>query len=435
MTERVNRTDWELLQRVFLCTVVFACIPLDYTLKLRITGIPILNGFLLATAFTVMFCYTRKYKGRFHPLVAISIGAGVFLCGITLTYQDRPAFDSRGALQDILSYAGLPVGIALGQFCGRDRFMILVRRCFVAVSITFAISIVLLLRGYIQSAGGDERLLDPAMYTSSFLIAVFFPGLWFTAGVKRTFWRGVAIGGLLLNLVFAMISATRSVLITLIAAIAITAIIEIKKDFRNMIWVCGILIAFGAYFQGERGWEAFESTLLGERLTSTEFQNEDRFEELNMMLDQMGPAEWIHGVGFGSGFESPVTRNSETGSLLALGPHIGITTLLYKGGLPAMLLLIATPCLLCLWRVVFARHSRADPFAAGVTVYLVQSCISGGWGFFALLVLGSLFTLTRERAQAARELIVVSPWPPNAQPAPALRGTGPIAAARSGDTD
>jgi hypothetical protein len=155
------------------------------------------------------------------------------------------------------------------------------------------------------------------------------------------------------------------------------------------------------------GLEAFENTKLAERFNATDYANESRYQELTEMLDQMGTSEWIHGVGFGTGFDSTVAR--QTNLPFATVPHIGITTLLYKAGAPAFLVLMVAPCLAGVFGLVFFRSSNRDPFLAGVAIYFAQACVSGGWGFFPLLLLGAFLYLglrKEGRSRSSRVLVL-----------------------------
>jgi len=392
----------EVLEKVLLATVIFASIPTNFTLRMRVFGIPILDGFYIATMLAVTGAYLQRYK-RPKLMVAAYVVAGIGFGIVTVAHWDLPRFDLRGAFQDVSSYSGLPVGAALGQFAGKHAFERIAKRWYAAISIIFLINLILLLLGYLQSAGGNERLLDPAMYTSSFLIAMLFPGIWAGGAPRRNFWRIVAMGGIGMNFLFAVVSATRSVLITSIAAIVCAVIIQIKRDSRSSLWIAAFVAAFAAIFWGAAGPERFEGSLLGERLASTDYQGENRFEELTMMLDQMETRDWIYGVGFGTGFESPIMRETDTG--LATAPHIGIVTLLLKGGAPAMVLLMLVPCFWGISGLLLSRRGSADPFFAGIGVYFVEASISGGWSFLPLLVFGACFALSRERSQDQRRVV------------------------------
>ncbi|MEP6716482.1 MAG: hypothetical protein ABJC09_13005 [Terriglobia bacterium] len=382
---------------ILIATVVFASLPLSFTLDMRVGSIPVMNGFVLATVIATSFSYVTKYRGNRFVVIFYAL-AGVFMTAIMLATWDESPFEQRTALQDISCYCGLPIGVALAQLKGKDEFHSLLKKCYVAICITFAFSLVLLLTGYVESIGSGGREIDGAMFTSSFLIAMAFPCLWSRARLNRPLEKGIAFSGMALTIFFAVISATRSVFITVVISLICTAVVEIKRNPRNLIWMgaASLLLAGAAISGTVPGLAALQQTQLGDRLAATDYAKEDRFEELTSMLDSMGPAEWARGAGFGSGFPSPIPEGG-----IATVPHIGITTVLYKGGAPAMIFLILGPCLLCLWKLSFAGRSPADPFLAGVAVYVVQASLSGGWAFLPLTLLGSFLYLGLEKRNAA----------------------------------
>jgi hypothetical protein len=106
----------------------------------------------------------------------------------------------------------------------------------------------------------------------------------------------------------------------------------------------------------------------------------------------MHATEWVVGAGLGSSFESPIPDDG-----LATVPHIGITTLLYKGGVFVFVALILLPCLIAWFRLLTSKSSGHDPFLAGVAVYFVEACLSGGWTFLALFTLGMFLQLGLQR--------------------------------------
>jgi len=391
-------------ERCFLWTLFFACLPADYVLRLRVLTIPILDGFFFVTGAVVLLAYMAAYRGRSSLVTGYAFGFG-YLCVVTGFYSSLPNFDPKAALQDVMAYAGLPTGIALGLLLGKSRFQTLMRRSYLVVSATFAISLILLTLGYIQSVGGDQRLVDPAMYTSSFAIPALAPCVWPFSGGRKRYWRLVTVTGLGLSLFFCMISATRSTLIVTLAASGCIGFIEIKRKAANALWTGTLLAALLLVLLGGSGLQRFESTFLGERLATTDYESEARIEELNAMLDQMGWQEWVHGTGLGYGFESPIALESGTG--LSSAPHIGITTLFYKGGVPAVALLMLLPCALGLFGLLFSGFSDRLPFLTGVAIYLLQACLSGGWAFLPLLLFGAFVALGQDRrAQATGDVIL-----------------------------
>jgi len=356
---------------------------------MRVYGIPIHNAFYLLNIVVIALTYLTHQPVR-KGTVIVYTAAGLYLAALGLLRRDDPLFDIRSALQDVTNYAALPLGIALAQLKGKAGLKQLLRICYLLVAIVFAVNLVLISFGYLESTGTGERQLDLAMFTSDIFICMSFPCVWVSSGPIQ---KLTAVSGMILCAVFAVTSATRSMFIIFIASLVLTAIVEIKKDGRYLIWISAVIILMTVGAAGGLpGLGTFQNTLLAERLESTDYQREDRYEELSMMLSQMGTTEWIFGSGFGRQFES---RIPESG--LTAAPHIGVTALLYKGGLPAFVLLIAGPCLLSSFKLLTRRRSTSDPFLAGAAIYLLESCVSGGWAFIALFLLGAFLKLGWEK--------------------------------------
>jgi hypothetical protein len=333
---------------------------------------------------------------------------GLCLALITIGYSSGAAFDRRFFALDFIFYAGLPAGAALALIKGRSAFHDLLRISYAAVIVTFLASLILLRFGYIDSKGSEGRELDGAMFTASFFIQMAFPVIWSGSRLSGKLQKCITWSGPALCVYFAQISATRSVLIVTIVSLVCTAIIDATRDRSKILWLGGgLLLAATVVVSGGNlpGVEEFQGTLLGERLAKTDITREDRFEELTAMLEQMGVQEWIHGTGFGSGFVSPIAVEADNG--LAMAPHIGVLTLLYKGGIPAFLALILVPGLYAICGMLRPGSSGNGPYLAGAVIYLISSSLSGGWGVFPNYLLGAFLTLGLAR-RSERSSPVVS---------------------------
>jgi hypothetical protein len=390
MNKRVS-TQWQIpMDATVACMLMFASLPQSLTLDVRLYGVPIQNAFYLLNILVIGLTYAIYHPGRKRALF-VYLGAGLYLAAQGFFRRDDPLFDTRSALQDMTTYAALPLGLALGQLKGKAGLTKLLTRCYLLVAMVFAANIILIHYQYLESAGNGERQLDLAMFTSDIFICMSFPCVWLKGGVMS---KTIAVSGMMLCAIFAITSATRSMFIIFTASLLLTAIIETKRNHRYLYCIPFAALVLTAQVSGVRvpGLTTFQTTLLAQRLESTEYQNENRYEEFSGMLSQMGAQEWIFGSGFGTQFESPIPENG-----LTVTPHIGISAFLYKGGLPVFAFLIAGPCLYCLLRLLKWRASDSDTFLAGVAVYLLESCVSGGWAFIALFFLGAFLKLGLEK--------------------------------------
>jgi hypothetical protein len=384
--QRFRTRRHPLLDLVILVTVFCLGIPLDYALAWRIAGVPALNIAYIATFAVAIVTFARDRSADRRSMIVYG-ASGIWLCIITIIHITEPAFSLKGALQDVASYIGLLAGISFAQTKKIPGFSENLPKLFLASCIVLALGMVGLILGYVGSKTEGGRLVDVALYNSAFFIQVTFPLMWhgnFGSGRLR---RGLAVAGIALSLVFAIISATRSVIIISVVCLAVTGFIAVKKSRGNVIWLGGVLLLVStmSVFMGSLT-NAFQGTLISARFSSENYEEDPRAEELTGMLADMTTSDWIYGTGFGRQFVSPIELELGTG--LALYPHIGITALLYKGGLLLFSPLILVPCLLSLFRLLFGPSSVGDPLLAGVVVYFFQSCMSGGWSFMDLFLLG-----------------------------------------------
>ena len=388
-----NTARTSLYDFVLAGMIAFVGVPVAYTLRLRVAGIPLLNAFYLCATLLIAVNYIVRFP-REHRLSTMYALGGLYMVVVTMLYWDQPAFDWRAAFQDLSAYLGLPVGVAWAQLEGRVGIREAFRKWYVICCVTFALTLLGLGTGFIKSGGGPLRLVDGALFSSTAFVTMSFPTVWSTARLGTALQKAIALAGVGLCATFALVSATRSVAIALGASLWCVAIVKIKRERDSVLWVgaLSVLVTAAVVLAYVPARERVKSFGLGERVVATDVRKEDRFKELVMMLEQMGLPEWIHGVGFGTGFKSPISANTERG--LAFAPHVGLSALLYKGGAPALLALLLIPCVVAACRLIGSRSSTRDPFLAGATVYFVQSCVSGGWAFFPLFLVGALLQLS-----------------------------------------
>jgi hypothetical protein len=380
---------------VVAAMVIFAGIPFYYALEWRIAGIPLLNVFYLATMLAVAVSYFRYTPADNRLLMLYGIG-GIWLCAISMIHVWQPTFEGRAAFQDLSTYLGLMAGVAVAQLKGQSGLYRVLPRWYAANCLILGVSLLGLLTGYIPSKL-ETRLLDGSLYSSVLFVQVTFPAVWSTSGSVKWRQKALALSGIAMAAVFTLVSATRSVLIALLASLVLTALVQVKRKRSSAIWGGAFLLVllFFAITGNQSGFDLFRNTQLNERLSSTDYTHESRFEELTGMLGQMDAADWVVGVGLGSSFESPNDREDMPG--FAIVPHIGITTLLYKGGVIVFVALILLPCLIACFRLLTSKSSSQDPFLAGVAVYFVEASLSGGWTFLALFMLGMFLHLGLQR--------------------------------------
>jgi hypothetical protein len=305
---------------VLAAMVAYLGVPLAFTLNVRVAGIPVANGFYLSAAILV-FVYYVRHPPRDHGLLMLYACAGFYLAIVAVYSSGGTTFSWWSAFQDISVYSGLPIGIAWAKLKGREGVQKSFQLWYVICCITFSLTLLGLWMGIIKSFSGQLRLVDGALFSSVVLVTMVLPCLWSARGPNMRLQRGIALAGVSLCVIFALISATRSVAIALFTSIASLAIVEIKKHRSVLPWfavtLCGLAM-FLAYSPDLS--DTAQSTLLGQRLIKTDIQKENRFGELLMMTGQMSDSQWVRGAGFGTQFASPIPDPGSGG--MAITPHI-----------------------------------------------------------------------------------------------------------------
>jgi hypothetical protein len=119
---------------------------------------------------------------------------------------------------------------------------------------------------------------------------------------------------------------------------------------------------------------------------------EQRVLEVEDMFDELSGNE-LTGLGLGSTFVPSWIENDN--ELRSIGPHIGILTHLFKGGIIVFFVVGILPACWALNRFFVSRSNDAISLSiwGGVLVFFVSSCISGGYGQGAMFVYGILISM------------------------------------------
>jgi hypothetical protein len=122
-----------------------------------------------------------------------------------------------------------------------------------------------------------------------------------------------------------------------------------------------------------------------QRLGNTQGSSEARTIELVLFWAQVS-GDLVTGQGMGSRFVSNVIVE---GDPLASAPHIGIVTLLMKGGVGAFFAFVILPLFIALKVFFSKRKSRLRRASAGsVLLYVALACQSGGWDPLLMFIYG-----------------------------------------------
>lgn len=375
--------------------LVIAGIPRVYTLQWRVADIPLINLIYALAAFLIALEYIRRPPTQSKYLF-LYISGGLMMTAVALLNTSDHRFTWYFAFQDLSVYSGLPVGIAWAYLRGQATAVSLLWRGYVVATAVFAVCMYLLIIGYIPNGGGDDRLLDGAFFTSVVFLTICFPLLWFQFKAGWGWHKLVVLSGPVLCAWFAIISATRSVAIGVVTSVLCVVIAEMRRKIAATVVIVAVLLLAVMASVGEYGsWGALESSHLAARTNSTDLTKEIRISELDGLFAQMESSEWIFGGGFGRGLETPIWPGITT------APHVGIATLLYKAGAPFFVVLMLGPCVIASYRFAVGKDRQQVSLAAAVVIYLSQACVSGGWTFIALFLLGLFlaFTVFRRRTR------------------------------------
>jgi hypothetical protein len=381
---------------------VFSGLPLAYTLTWRVSGIPVINGFILVSIVVVIIEYFFR-RPRHQSLFALYIAGGCYMLLISVLYANNQDFTWAFATRDVLAYMGLPVGIAWARLQARGNAERLLSRWYWAACVMITITSCGLYLGYIRAFKVTERLSDGALFFSFTYITSLLPLMWVGARSGR-WWQPILVSvGVVLCLWAAVLSAARSVVLIVSASLVCILVMEIKRHKRSFMWIglAGIIVIM-TYISTT---ESTQDLFIARRLTNTNIVKEYRAQEIQNMLSQMGTTEWVLGAGFGRRFYAPSILPGGEDHVLA--PHIGFSTLLYKGGVSCFVILLLVPCAIISWRFVFGRRADLDPFLAGVVLYVFGACISGGWSFTALFLLGAFLGLSIDVRRSARRAVAL----------------------------
>ena len=290
---------------------------------------------------------------------------------------------------DVSNFSGLLLGLYwAGRYSQQHTLNSLFWWSFL-VGCAMIINILGLVVGFIPQAGEGERLYSYSLFISASFVTSVYP-LWSIAKTKlgkvnsshASQW--FASIGLFFVVLAAIVSSTRSMFIT--AVVAFLLHLWLRLHGRNAVfWMLSTTIVTSCvaiYGFNTDEWGDLDFT---RRLEATDFMEEYRFIELQMMFDDLSE-DWICGKGFGSRFESCIILSSES---LAYAPHIAVLTLLFKGGVIVFFLLIVLPLVVALRNLFVLKGNMLVLAFSSITVlYCVKSSMSGGWDYIALFLLG-----------------------------------------------
>lgn len=228
----------------------------------------------------------------------------------------------------------------------------------------------------------------------------------FRMSSEPIFHRLVALSGLSLMTIIALASATRQAIVL----IAIVILMSVFANGRNVHGVAasglrtlsvlvtavlflGASIAYIlANLQGA-------TELFGKRMTSeregTSLRNNSRLQEVQILIDQFGPADYVFGRGIRGEFDNTVAPKQDN-------VHIGWFRTLLKGGVPLVMLFLIGYVLTAL-RVAIRPRDGVVLAAAFMVLYFGIKSITGniilanGHFYIVAICVGTLYAADADR--------------------------------------
>ena len=398
-----NRARWPIavVDIGMLCYFTYRALPETVIPRIVAAGVPLETYiFIACLVFEGLYSLTTGSVKNSKTIVVASFGFYMLIVGIVLGNE------IHFMRVDLAFFAGLGFGGLWTLNRTRARVLRCVTVLMHAIAACLLFNVVGLGLGFVPSQDSLLRVYTYSLFDSCYLVACFVPVVLISAenqyaksssgrATRSIAW--VAIGVAVAAAVFA---SSRSSFFAALTGIGFAA--WANRDKRSTVRLIGVIAASAAIVFVVRD-ATVGDTYLTKRLSSFHLAEEVRFIELQMMFDDLDGGYLLTGKGFGSRFPSNIAA-SKFDHGLALFPHIGILTLLQKGGIIAFVLLILRPILtslLQLYRLATGRYvDQNDRLSLGanacVIVYMVQACLSAGWGTSDMIVFGASTMLVQQ---------------------------------------
>ena len=221
-------------------------------------------------------------------------------------------FSFKILILDISVLAGLVWGLRY-KLILRNKFILNVYRI---SYVSFIIGSIGLYSGFLGSISETRDVLLP-MFISSFIFLTLGQYLLTIKSINKKYYYY----GILLVLLYAIMSATRN----LILLIGLLGLFNLKINIKYIL--LSVLIYFGLSISAD--------SLIFNRFSSIDFENESRFIEVLMLFEDFN--SYLFGVGLGHGGYKPSLSNG-INDILVPYAHVSIASLYYKTGIALILI-------------------------------------------------------------------------------------------------
>jgi len=357
----------------------------------RVLGYPLVNYVWVVFILIVIPAFLLKPNVPKQIFWAYSLALCLMTLRGALQYQS-PFFTAANLVRDGLFSSGVVGGVAFGALVSRHEAIRFEKRIALIAIGSLAIVQIGVMYNILTPTRIQERELDPSQYSSSYFALVLIPIIWFSKDFNERkkaflFRRGLALGGIIAVATFSVVSATRTT--TILLLVTISAISWISSRHARAFIAALVIILF-SFVQTRTIFEPLlvdKLGLLGARFSLLQdARSEVRIVEIEELFDQMSTGDFLIGKGYGVGFLSSAA--GENLQYTALNPHIGVFSLLQKGGIGVFIASLI-PCVIAAIRIFrSASNPRYYSLCFGVLFFFVCAAISGGWYFTPFFLLG-----------------------------------------------
>lgn len=347
-----------------MLVLITAIFPVDYVILLF--GFPLIRIFESIFLILLIFIeiFVKPWNNRYLNIFKLFF---VIFFFIGLIDYESEFFRFKFLILDMSVLAGLIWGLRYKLISSNNFFLSIYRVSYVL----FIIGLIGLNFNYLSSSLSDRSVLLP-LYISSFVFLTLGQYLLTTKSISKKYYYF----GILLVLFYAIISATRN----LILFIVLIGLLNFKINLKYILLI--VLVYFGLSISAD--------LLISERFRLIDFENESRFVELLILFKDFN--SYLFGVGLGHGGYKPAFTADSYDALVPYA-HISIASLYYKTGLALILVFVTT-----FFKSFFVKKSFNKSFRIMLILTLFQMSISGGYSLLYYFILGfSINAIWREK--------------------------------------
>jgi hypothetical protein len=358
--------------------VICMMLPETWSAGLHLGAVPVAT-ILIAILSCVLI--VRQLSTPGDPSFGVVAATAALVAMVALGYfrGNVGTYSMKFLVADIYCFTGLLAGYAFTRAGGADKGSPVASKIATIASITIVVNYLGIFTGIITPLFGMDsgRLVTGSIFEATAVLLIVLPLASVVQGGRSTSLM------LLIGSAATLLSGTRSMLILTVLTGMVCLVLRPRRvDIRFVLRVtAGLALAAVMYVLSAA---RFNSDVF-QRLSQTEGSSEPRTMELLLFWAQVS-GDLVTGQGMGSRFVSNVIVE---GDPLASAPHVGVVTLLMKGGIGAFVAFVMLPLFIALMVFFSKNQSRLRRAGAGsLLLYVTLACQSGGWDPLLLFIYG-----------------------------------------------